>query len=95
MDKPKYVVAYGKSVTSLKGVIAQGEPVEEDFFSGGKPTFENLISIGLAVSRQDYKAALHQMQVEDPAGDEPAAGPPQPTIKGKKAGLETAGAKRK
>ena len=37
-----FVIAKGKSITSLKGILGEGETVTPEHFKGGKETFDNL-----------------------------------------------------
>ena len=45
----EYLVADGKSVTSLKGIRGPGTPVEAKHFPGGQETLDDLIDRGLVV----------------------------------------------
>lgn len=36
------VIAKGKSITSLKGILEEGTPVSPDMFPGGQETFDDL-----------------------------------------------------
>lgn len=36
------VIAKGKSLTSLKGILGEGEPVSPEHFVGGQATFDDL-----------------------------------------------------
>ena len=40
------VIAKGKSLTSLKGILGEGTPVTPEMFPGGQETFDNLKSKG-------------------------------------------------
>ncbi len=41
-EKPDWVVAEGKSITSKKGVLAPGNEVKEEYLGGGKKSFDAL-----------------------------------------------------
>lgn len=42
----KYVVAAGKTITSLRGILIAGTEVSPNVFRGGEKTFENLVARG-------------------------------------------------
>lgn len=46
---PPYSVAAGKSVTTLKGIKADGEEVEAGSFPGGKETLDSLVDRGVVI----------------------------------------------
>ena len=41
-ESKAFVIAKGKSVTSLKGILGEGETVTPEHFKGGQETFDNL-----------------------------------------------------
>ena len=41
-EKPDWVVAEGKSITSKKGILAPGDKVKVAYLSGGEKSFESL-----------------------------------------------------
>lgn len=47
----EYVVAEGKAVTSRRGVLGEGADAFEDYFSGGKETFDALVANGTIVKK--------------------------------------------
>ena len=65
MEKPDFVVAHGKSITSKKGVIGPGAAVEASFFVHGETTFDALKTSGHIVSWADYMTQLHLLGVKD------------------------------
>lgn len=77
MEKPEFVVAYGKSITSKKGVIGPGLPVEASFFTHGAVTFDALKASGHIVSWGDYMQQIHLLGVKDP--NQPKAVEAKPT----------------
>jgi len=77
MEKPEFVVAYGKSITSKKGVIGPGLPVEASFFVHGAVTFDALKASGHIVSWGDYMQQIHLIGVKDP--NQPKAVEAKPT----------------
>lgn len=42
-------VAFGKSITSLRGILSEGDVVSPRDFSGGKDTFDKLVEGGYIV----------------------------------------------
>ncbi|MEG1884833.1 MAG: hypothetical protein RR182_00995 [Alistipes sp.] len=44
-----YVVAPGKCITSLRGILVPGDVAEAEHFAGGQETFDTLIENGTLV----------------------------------------------
>lgn len=47
--KYPYSVARGGAITSLRGILAPGEEVRAEDFSGGAQTLAHLVSVGLVL----------------------------------------------
>ena len=55
------VIAHGKSVTSRKGIVSEGQQVTADYFTHGQKTLDELVEKGFVMTVADYKKALHLM----------------------------------
>lgn len=65
MEK-KLVVAYGKSLTSKKGIVSEGEAVDETYFVN-EEVYKDLQEKGFIVTWGDYKKSLHLMGLKGDA----------------------------
>lgn len=88
MEK-KLVVAYGKSLTSKKGIVGQGQAVDASYFVDGEKVIEGLKEKGYLVTWAEYKKALHYMGIKDDTAPEyveaePAAELPELKLSGVK-----------
>ncbi len=50
--KAPYVIAPGKAVTSLRGVLGEGDSCEADNFAGGEDTLRNLVKNGFVIKNK-------------------------------------------
>jgi len=46
-----YYIAEGKALTSKKGIVADGDKVDESFFDGGKKVIDHFISTGHIIKK--------------------------------------------
>lgn len=79
----KYVVAYGKSITTKKGIKAAGDDVDKSCFVKDE-VFDDLVAKGFIQSLAEYKKFVHYTgnapaPVEAPA-DEVVEPTPEPPI---------------
>lgn len=72
-EDKKYVVALGKSLTSKREVIAEGEEISPSDFTGdGEAVFKANVERGFIVTEAEYKKMLHYGGiVPDPVGPPP------------------------
>lgn len=50
-ESDSYVVAHGRAVTSKRGILGEGSDVFEEYFPGGKETFDVLVANGTLVKK--------------------------------------------
>lgn len=53
-----YVVAAGGSVSCLRGVVEEGQPVQAIDFAGGKAALIDLVNRGAVISRKSTKPVV-------------------------------------